>query len=174
MSLKLNVTILLLCVSTILFLVSLYFLFRSPKPSNLNVIRAHKGWASIAIFVGVFLAYGGVWSIYYGTNGHPPNSLSEAACVSAMGFAFVGLILPSLTKWHEVIWDEDSVEGPNELFGPTVWFSRTKINWSDVALRGQTFTLYHYVETHNGDRVYYSPYSTGLDDFEIQLSHIFA
>ena len=106
--------------------------------------------------------------MFYGTNGHPPNSIVEGILVSCMGFAFVGLMLPSFTRWHEVHWDEDGLEGPNRLFGPTLRFSRTRINWSEVVEFGQTFTQYKFVKSSDGSKVYFSPYSNSTDLRELE------
>ena len=169
MSLKFFVTIILLCLSSILLLVSLYFALRSPKHTNTNIVRAHKGWGSCVLLLGSFLAFGGVWSMYYGTNGHSPNSIMEGIWVSLIGFAFTGLMLPSFTQWHEVIWDEEGLEGPNKQFGPTLRFSRTKLDWDEIVEFGQTFTLYNFVKSVSGEKIYFSPYSTDLEDLEQKI-----
>ena len=166
MPLKLYAAIILSCVATAFLLTSIYFVFRPDRETDDNAVRVHKGWGSFVLFAGCFLAFGGVWSLFYGTNGHPPNSLLEGVSVSCMGFAFIGLMLPSFTHWHDVYWNEDYLVGPNKLFGPTLQFSRTIIYWSDIVEFGQTFTMYKFVKSASGEKIYFSPYSVGLDEIE--------
>lgn len=165
------IVILLLCISSVLMFASAYFVFRSPKMKEMNVVRVHKGWGTFVLIVGLFLAYGGVWSVFYGTNGHPPNTLKEGAIISAMGWVFICLMLPSFTRWHDVYWDDNFIEGPNKIFGPTLRFSRTKIVWQDVIEFGQTFTQYHFVKSKSGDKIYFSPYSVGLVRLKNKIWH---
>ncbi len=133
-------------------------------------MSAHRIAAGFVFFVGSILSFGGAWSLFYGANGHPPNSLIEGVLISLMGMAFIGFMMPSMTPWHDVVWDEISLEGPNRLFGPTLRLSRIKISWDDIVETGQTFTKYYYVRTASGDVIYYSPYSSGLKQFDERLS----
>ena len=67
-----------------------------------------------------------------------------------------GFMLPSLTSVHRVTWDEESVEGPSNLFGPTLGLRRTRMLWRDISRTETTMTGYWFVESRDGRRVYWS------------------
>jgi hypothetical protein len=73
-----------------------------------------------------------------------------------VGLGIAGFMSPSLTSVHKVTWGEDGIEGPSNLFGPTLGLRRTDISWSDIARTGTTMTSYWFVEALDGRRVYWS------------------
>jgi hypothetical protein len=76
--------------------------------------------------------------------------------LAVLGLCVAGFMSPSLTSVHKVTWEEEGIEGPSNLFGPTLGLRRTKIGWGDIARAGTTITGYWFVESSDGRRVYWS------------------
>jgi len=89
-----------------------------------------------------------------------------------MGLLISGFMVPSLSSRHDIYWDEETIEGPNKLFGPSLSGTRIKLNWKDIVSNGAVATGYSYVEASSGHRVYYSPYSKGLRPLKKKISSI--
>ena len=76
-------------------------------------------------------------------------------------FASVLLIMalfmtPSLTSWHDVVWDDRQVFGASRLFGLTLGWSRTSIAWHEIVRVARTWSGDWYVEAADGRRVHWS------------------
>ncbi len=76
--------------------------------------------------------------------------------IALLGAAIAGCMAPSLTDIHTVVWSPRGVEGPSNLFGPTLGLRRTTIQWDDIRKFGTTITGYWYVQSADGRRVYWS------------------
>ena len=63
---------------------------------------------------------------------------------------------PSLFSVHAVHWTEQGVEGPANLFGPTLGRKRTFIAWSEIGDLGETPTQDWYLVAQDGRRIYWS------------------
>ncbi|VXC99729.1 conserved hypothetical protein [Sphingomonas sp. 8AM] len=69
-----------------------------------------------------------------------------------------------------MIWTDEGVQGPSRLFGPTLWLSRTAIEWQDIGAVGATITNYWYVQSLDGRRIYWSYLYPGYGSFTSRFS----
>jgi uncharacterized membrane protein YfcA len=129
-------------------------MLRKAKPSiaddSAGAIEPEKSIAWITIVAGCLLWLAGLYGILFRAGG----LMALAATILGLGVA--GFMAPSLTSVHRVTWEEQSIEGPSNLFGLTLGLRRTRILWSDIARAGTTMTGYWSVESLDGRRVYWS------------------
>jgi len=90
------------------------------------------------------------WASIYGNGGW------AVAPAALLGAAIAGFMAPSVTSIHAVHWNEQGIEGPSRMFGPTLGFARTEMAWSEIEKTGTTRTGFWYVEARDGRRVYWS------------------
>lgn len=138
---------------TALLLSALAWLIRRGKPERLDgaagTISAEKVSAGVTVLSGTAMIAVGVWLSLCG-QGYGPLVLA------LLGAAIAGFMAPSLTHMHDVQWTEDGVEGPSQMFGPTLGTARNRIRWNDVVRTGATITGHWYLETEDRHRIYWS------------------
>lgn len=88
---------------------------------------------------------------------------------AAAGGLLILFMAPSLTHRHDVIWTDEDVQGPSRLFGPSLWLSRTSIQWQDIGTVGATITNYWFVQSFDGRRIYWSYLYPGYGSFTRRL-----
>ena len=76
--------------------------------------------------------------------------------ILVVGAAFTLLMAPSLTRWHDVIWNDTAIEGPSRMIGPTLGRARARILWGEIVRAGTTAIGYAFAETADKRRVYWS------------------
>lgn len=127
---------------------------RKATPSVFNdttgAIEPEKSTAWFTIIGGCVMALAGLYGALFRGAG------SGGGLLTVLGLCIAGFMSPSLTSVHKVTWGEDTIEGPSNLFGPTLGLRRTKIHWDDIARTGTTITGYWFVESQDGRRVYWS------------------
>jgi hypothetical protein len=132
----------------------IFWLLLRAKPSVLSdtagAIEPEKGTAWFTVIGGCFMSLAGLYGVLFQGGGW------GGMVVALLGLGAAGFMAPSLTSVHKVTWDEESVEGPSNLFGPTLGLRRTRILWSDISRMGTTVTGYWFVESDDGRRVYWS------------------
>lgn len=162
-----------LFVTSIVFLLSMYYVFRRESHENANLLRTRRIPDGLILMFGFFLAYGGIWSLHFSNNGHPVNSVLEGVLISIMGLGAITVSLPFLMPWQDVVWDEHTLEGPNKLFGPVLSISRSKIFWKDIAEAGYATNKYEFLKTKDGEVIYFNPNSQGIDAFRVRTWQCF-
>jgi hypothetical protein len=132
-------------------------LARSLRRANPSVFEAAAGTiepekvsAWITVLVGGAISSAGLAMALSGKAGWGDLVLT------VLGLCIAGFMAPSLTSIHMVRWEDDAIEGPSSLFGPTLGLRRTKIRWNEIARTGVTATAYWFVEAQDGRRVYWS------------------
>lgn len=164
---RLYSSILIIGVSAATFL-CVWYLSENNKPTpNVNdrVLAPGKLSAWFAVIAGTMIILGGVWLLRY------ENMTSSGAVVfSFFGLLISGFMSPSLGDLHDVIWNDEYVEGPSKMFGPSLGTSRIKAYWSEVVGTGATSTGYTYLKTVNGERIYWSYLYPGHQEFEVILA----
>jgi hypothetical protein len=126
---------------------------RTAKPNvageAAGAIAPEKGtWFTVV--VGSVMAVAGLYGALFHRAGLGGVGLA------VLGLCVAGFMSPSLTTVHTVSWDTEAIEGPSNLFGPTLGLRRTKILWDDIARTGTTITGHWFVESRDGRRVYWS------------------
>lgn len=129
-------------------------LLRRAKPSMLGdrarAIEPDKGTAWFTVIGGCLMSLVGLYGIWFLDQGWGGGLLL------LLGLGVAGFMLPSLTSVHQVMWNDDALEGPSNMFGPTLGLRRTSVLWDDIAKTGTTITGYWFVESRDGRRVYWS------------------
>lgn len=115
-----------------------------------GAIEPDKSTAWFTVIGGFLMSLAGLYGVLFREAGW------GALAMTLLGLCAAGFMSPSLTSVHRVTWDEESVEGPSNLFGPTLGSRRTKILWRDILRTGTTMTGYWFVESRDGRRVYWS------------------
>lgn len=115
-----------------------------------GAIAPEKGTAWFTVVVGGLMAVAGLYGAVFLRAGWGGIGLA------VIGLCVAGFMAPSLTSVHKVTWDEQGIEGPSNLFGPTLGLRRTRILWDDIARTGTTITSYWFVQSGDGRRVYWS------------------
>lgn len=128
-----------------------------------GTIAPGKLSAWLTVIIGSIMVVGGVLLLFV------PDALGVALGLIAMGGAIAGFMSPSLTSMHDLNWTDTHVEGPSNLFGPTLGKRRTTINWTDITKTGTTATSYTYIESNDGRRIYWSYLYRGHGVFEDTL-----
>jgi hypothetical protein len=127
---------------------------RRAKPNVLSdtagAIEPERMTAWLTVIGGCALSLAG----FYGVLFHEAGWGGLVTVLLGLGVA--GFMSPSLTSVHKVTWDDESIEGPSNLFGPTLGLRRTRMLWGDIARTGTTMTGYWFVESRDGRRVYWS------------------
>lgn len=103
-------------------------------------------WLLMGGFTGVVCA-GGVWA----SIAEPSMAWVSIACLAILApLAAFGVLmgLPSA----RVSWDVDGVEGPSSSLG----FGGGKVSWTNIVRTGTTLSGCHFVEDHEGRRVFWS------------------
>ena len=132
-----------------------------------NRVTHSLGMAMLTIYGGIFFALFGALFLIFTEN--ETISLWLGFLIAVMGLLCSGFMVPSLSPTHDILWDEESLEGPSKLSGPSLGQNHTIIKWDDVTTTGQTSTGYFYVGSRDGSKIYYSPYSKGLGSFKEKL-----
>jgi hypothetical protein len=139
---------------TVTFIAGLSWLTGRAKPLALSdqagSIRPGRGTAWFTVVGGIAMFALGAGAAILSDGGW------SGVFLALMGAASAGFMAPSLTSIHTVNWNADEIEGPSNLFGPTLGSKRTAIKWADIVKVGGTFTGYDYVEARDGRRVYWS------------------
>lgn len=91
------------------------------------------------------------------------------AFVAVFGLAIAGFMALSLSTAHDVLWTHEFVEGPSQLFGPSLGLRRARIGWDELRRTGKTASGYWYIEGHDGQRIYWSYLYSGHPLFVTQL-----
>lgn len=98
----------------------------------------------------------GVGVLLSGVHAAATGDLKVGLGWAAAGGLLIIFMGPSLTHRHDVIWTDEGVQGPSRLFGPSLWLSRTSIQWQDIGAVGATITNYWFVQSFDGRRIYWS------------------
>ncbi|MCX7357624.1 MAG: hypothetical protein NT015_05725 [Alphaproteobacteria bacterium] len=85
-----------------------------------------------------------------------PDAFWIGAILFVIGALFAGCMFPSVTSLHALSWSKSCVDGASQMVLGTLGLQRATIAWPDVARSGTTFTMYWYLEAHDGRRVYWS------------------
>jgi hypothetical protein len=129
-------------------------LLRNARPvvaaDGSGTIEPEKISAWLTVIGGSAFALGGVAAALFADAGWAGLALT------VMGLCIGGFMAPSLSSVHKVVWNEDGIEGPSKMFGPTLGLARTAIPWGDIKRTGTTITSYWYVEANDGRRIYWS------------------
>ena len=127
---------------------------RQAKPRVLidtaGVIEPEKMTAWFTVIAGCVMSLAGLYGFLFHAAG------SGGVVMALLGLGAAGFMSPSLVSVHKVTWNEDSLEGPSNLFGPTLGLRRTRMLWGDIVRTGTTMTGYWFVESRDGRRVYWS------------------
>jgi len=137
------------------------------KPKALSgqrgTIRPERWSAWITVIFGTLMFVIALMFLFYGNGGW------GAAASALFGAAIAGFMAPSVTSVHAVNWNADGIEGPSITLGPTLGFTRTEINWSEISATGKTITGYWFVESNDGRRVYWSYLYKGYGSLTLAL-----
>lgn len=123
---------------------------RGPRRASGDEGTISPGKISAALVTA--LGVGVLWSGVQAAAGDLNVGLGSAAA-GGMLIIFMG---PSLTRRHDVIWTDKGVQGPSRMFGPSLWLSRTSIEWHDISAVGATITNYWFIQSSDGRRIYWS------------------
>lgn len=130
------------------------WVLRRAKPSVLaeaaGAIEPEKSTAWLTIVGGCIMALAGLYGVLCQGAGW------VGVVLALLGLGAAVFMSPSLTSVHRVTWDDKSIEGPSNLFGPTLGLRRTRIAWGEISRTGTTITGYWFVESRDGRRVYWS------------------
>ena len=128
-------------------------LLRRAKPGALShgagSIEPEKSSAWITVIGGGAMVLIGLYRTLFGAGW-------DGAVLAFIGVCIAGFMSPSLTSIHRVVWDEEGIEGPSNLFGLTLGLRRTRIPWTDIERTGTTLTGYWFIEAQRGQRIYWS------------------
>lgn len=89
--------------------------------------------------------------------------------VAIMGAFFMVGVLPSFTNFHDIRWNENNLSGPSSLRFQTLWFKRTSLDWSEILSISYDKSQHYFIENRMGDKIYWSKYFKGYEDFETSL-----
>ncbi|MBR0974042.1 hypothetical protein [Bradyrhizobium japonicum] len=132
----------------------IFWLLLRVRPSVLSetagAIEPEKSIAWFTVIGGCIMSLAGLYGVLFQDVGW------GGVVVALLGLGAAGFMSPSLTSVHKVTWDQESIEGPSNLFGPTLGLRRTRLSWDDISRTGTTVTGYWFVESHDGRRVYWS------------------
>jgi hypothetical protein len=146
-------------------LVSHWFRRRS-KPRELaeggGRIVPGRRTIGIAVVSGLLLSALGCTALWYGAV--VPGSLMA---VSGLGGAL--LVALSLSRRHDVVWNDTGIDGPCRKIVGILGSARTQIRWGEIALTERTLDGYSFVETADGRRIYWSNLYSGFVVFETRL-----
>ncbi len=126
-------------------------------------IAPGKILAGLCLAVAALMAAGGVAALVSGQ--YPLGSILVALAL-VLGIP----LLPSLSHWHDISWDDEGLSGPDHLSQIILGRSRASIDWRDVATRGKTLGGYDYIESRFGTRIYWSYLYPGHGTFEAALA----
>lgn len=87
------------------------------------------------------------------------------------GLAMAGFMAPSLTNWHLIRWDADSLDGPCRTLGLTLSTARATIPWGELVSSGRTASGYWYVESSTGHRIHWNAFYNGHGAFASAIVH---
>jgi hypothetical protein len=121
-------------------------------------ITPGKVSAAIITLLGVAVTLFGVALIFTGM-------LATGLMCFVAGVALTVFMGPSLTHRHDVSWNSKAVTGPSRLFGPSLGYRRTTIQWIDIVSTGKTVTEYWYIQGNYGQRIYWSYLYPGYGKF---------
>lgn len=113
-------------------------------------IKPGKLSAWLTIIVGLTMVVSGCTLTLSG------NSLIIGFMLSVLGALISGFMAPSLGRWHDLLWNDQGVDGPSKMFGPSLSRKRIFLTWNEIVRAGQTSTQYWYLENIAGKRVYWS------------------
>jgi len=157
MSLNESVAICLTIVTGALFCICLVLALKSSRPIEKNLIRIENRPSKFALIFGFILALYGIYIVLNGLPGNPNSRRLMGAPFSLWGILTIWGQVPNFLKSRDLFWNEDFVEGPNRSFSFKPRIASIKINWADVVGVDVTrFTNRHFLESNNGDRIYYN------------------
>lgn len=131
----------------------LFWFLGKSKPSELGLDHGMvlpDKWSAMVTVAGgtIFFAFAANAALF-------GNGGFWAVVLALVSLAIAGFMLPALTSIHAVRWDKHGIEGPSKLFGPTLGMARTRIQWGNIVAGGETVTQYYFVESKDGQRVYW-------------------
>jgi len=150
---------------------AIYNLLNRPNTNDVgNKVVSHS--VSIAIFTvsgGLIMAVLSSVGLLGMFGNIEPDGWIAILLPLVMGLLISGFMVPSLSPRHDIYWNNETLEGPNKLFGPSLRGTRVKLNWKDIVSKGTVATGYSYIEISSGERIYFSPYSNGLESFHAKI-----
>jgi len=147
-------------------------MMRIREDIRLNSVTHHLSLAIITVCCGLAFAIVCSSGLYVVNAADGSGGDLSLTLGLIMGLLISGFMVPSISPTHDIHWDEDFLEGPSKLFGPSLGKIRTKFRWNDIVTNGTVATGYNFVESLSGDRIYYSPYSKGLKPFRTKLASV--
>ena len=162
-----------LCTALVTGIISYFTAKQKPDFLDESSGRLTPGKTSawITIIGGLLMVALGLWMIFSILLFEQDKAgLSGAILLSLMGLAIAGFMSPSLFSIHDIVWDDDGVEGASSMFGPTLGWKRHKIKWNEIVKRGETVTQYWYLETEDKRRVYWSYLYSGYGELDYVIS----
>ena len=146
-------------------LVSHWFRLRS-KPRELvqggGRIAPGRSAIGITVVSGLLLSAIGCTALWYG-------AVVPGSFMAVIGLGAALLIALSLSRRHDVIWNDEGIEGPCRVYWGILGSARMQIRWSEIALTGRTMSGYSFSETADGRRIYWSRLYPGFAVFERRL-----
>lgn len=147
----------LIAILTAVILGGLSRLMRASRPKQLDgfskSISPGKVSAAITVCGGILMSAGAIALAFMESD----SSISiHTGAMFLLGLAIAGFMAPSLTTLHDVSWNNLSITGPCRTFGPTLGLKRTTIGWNEIVKAGTTSSGYWFVESADGQRIYWS------------------
>ena len=122
--------------------------YRIERDAPVYNIRAGEFLPILAILVGAFFAVSGAAGFF-------KSSETVYLLFLIVGVMVITLFLPFIVRSEVRIFDE-TIVGPNMIFGPFLWYPRTTIRIADLRIVGITQFGYSYYETRDSNRIYFS------------------
>ena len=123
-------------------------------PEN-GLIKPSKVLSILCVAVSFLMLSGGLWLSFSNE-----DQITGIIC-SGMGLFGTIVILPSLSHFHNVSWDNSGITGPTGRSFPKFPTRQIHINWEHITKTGEAWSNLQLVEDENGRRIYWGYWYAG-------------
>jgi len=120
-----------------------------------GTIKPSKILSIFCVVVSSAMLVGGLWLSFSGD-----DQLIGLIC-AGMGLFGTIVMLPSVSKFHDVKWDEKGIYGPSGKSFPVFPTRQINIIWEDITKTGEAWSNYQFVEDKNGQRIFWGYWYRG-------------
>ena len=146
----------------VLIFLAIYWLnrhFSKTTPFKLSeengIIKPSKALSVFCVVVsGLFLALG-LWLCLSGE-----DQLIGLICAGMALFGTI-IMLPSLSNFHDVSWNQICITGPAGKSFPKFPTQQITIKWEDIVKSDEAWSNYHFVEDKAGQRIFWGYWYPG-------------
>lgn len=140
-----------------IYLLNRYFSKTTPHnlSENSGLIKPSKVLSYFCVIFCSIVFAGGLWLIFSND-----DRLIGFVC-AAMGLFGAIVMLPSISNFHDVNWDQNGITGPTGKSFPKLPTQQINIAWDDIIKMDEAWSNYQFVEDKNGSRIYWGYWYRG-------------